>query len=112
MKLVWTLVCVVLAGSGLEARAQSALDDSERGPSKPAKCERVRSEAVYRGYGYDHEVTIENTCTKSISCSVKTNVNPDAAHVRVAAHATEIVLTFRGSPAREFTAEVDCKSDS
>ena len=59
------LVCVWLAGSGFGARAESALDDSERAP-KADKCEKVSTEAVYRAYGYDHEVAIENKCPKPI----------------------------------------------
>jgi hypothetical protein len=109
-RLVAALVCVLLAGSGLAVRAQSALDDSERGTPVKEKCAQVHTQAPYRAYGYDHEVVIENTCPKPINCSVKTDVNPEIATVRVAAHATETVVTYRGSPAREFKADVDCKT--
>jgi hypothetical protein len=105
-------VCVWLAGSGIGVHAQSALDDSERQPTAKDRCAQVRTQAPYRAYGYDHEVLIENTCTKPINCSVKTDVNPEATTVRVAPHATETVVTFRGSPAREFKADVDCKTES
>src|SRR5262245_9123229 len=98
-RLAAALVCVLLAGSGLAVSAQSALDDGERGEVAPQKCAKVSTQAPYRAYGYDHEVSIENACTKPIDCSVKTNVNPDPTSVRVAPHAIETVVTFRGSPA-------------
>ena len=46
------------------------------------------------------------------NCSVKTNSNPEATKIKIAPHATERVVMFRGSPAREFTAEVECKSET
>jgi hypothetical protein len=112
MKHRWAaaFVCVLLAGSGIGVHAQSALDDGERGEAPKEKCAHVRTQAPYRAYGYDHEVLIENTCPKPIDCSVKTNVNPEVTTVRVAPHATETIVTYRGSPASEFKADVDCKT--
>lgn len=107
---ITALVCVLLAGSGIGVHAQSALDDSERGGPAKDKCAQVHTQAPYRAYGYDHEVVIENICPKPINCSVKTDVNPEVTTVRVAAHATETVVMFRGSPASEFKAVVDCKT--
>jgi hypothetical protein len=105
------LVCALIAGSGFAARAQRAPDDGAHG-QKPAKCEKVTLAAVYRGYGYDHEVTIENSCAKPIDCDVTTNSNPELTKIKVAAHATENVIMFHGSPAREFTADVACKQET
>jgi len=90
--------------------AQSALDTGERGQQAKEQCAHVHTQAPYRAYGYDHEVLIENTCAKPINCSVKTNVNPEVTTVLVAPHATATVITFRGSPASEFSADVDCKT--
>lgn len=71
-------------------------------------CMRWHQEARYRGYGYDHLVTLVSHCERSVACEVSTDVAPSAVTVAVAPGATETVLTFRGSPAREFTASVVC----
>lgn len=73
---------------------------------RPA-CVSHQTEARFR-MGYDHLVHITNQCTRPVQCSVRTNVNPDTLHVRVRAKSTETVLTFRGSPANTFRAEVAC----
>jgi len=58
--------------------------------------------------GYDHLVLITSACQKVAQCAVSTDVNPAVIAISVAPGATETVLTFRGSPAREFTARVVC----
>lgn len=88
--------------------AAGPLDDSERGPGQATKCVEVRTQTPYRGYGYDHVVEIDNHCEKPASCTVKTDVNPEVQTVTVPAHETRSVTTFRGSPAREFKADVQC----
>jgi hypothetical protein len=69
----------------------------------------VRGEAYYAGLGYDHRVYLTNNCKKPVTCSVKTNVNPDATSVDVAVGDTQMVITWRGSPAYEFTPDVSCR---
>lgn len=59
--------------------------------------------------GYDHWVHVTNACTRPVSCRVWTNVNPDAVRVEISPQTTSSLLTFRGSPAREFTANVECE---
>lgn len=75
------------------------------------KCASVRSEARYGAYGYDHLVEIENSCERALQCTVKTDVNPEPTQVRVGPKEKATVLTFRGSPAREFKADVRCQLD-
>jgi hypothetical protein len=104
------LVCVWLGASGPKAFA-GALDDGERGAPKSPNCIRVHSEARYSGYGYDHVVEIENGCAKAMVCTVKTDVNPEPTKVSLPAREKTTVVTFRGSPAREFKADVQCKPD-
>lgn len=70
-------------------------------------CIQHRSEVRFAA-GYDHLVHVTNHCEKKAHCQVTTNVNPAATEVTVAPGATETVLTFRGSPASEFTATVRC----
>lgn len=73
----------------------------------PASCVSYRAEARF-SIGYDHLVHVTNACERVVQCHVSTNVNPTGVEVRVAPQRTETVLTFRGSPASTFTAEVDC----
>lgn len=73
------------------------------------ECVAVRGEAFYAGLGYDHRVYLTNNCKKAVRCLVKTNVNPNAVSVDVAPGATEMVITWRGSPAYEFTPDANCR---
>jgi hypothetical protein len=100
---------LLLCGAGIAARATA--DDGERGPATPpADCVKASSEARYAAYAYDHIVTLENTCEKPMVCEVTTDVNPTPATVELAKGETKSVLTYRGSPAREFKAKSDCKA--
>ena len=92
------------------APATSAPTTSERAAVDPKlSCVEYNAEARYSGVGYDHLVHISNHCERKVACEVSTNVNPDKTRVTVASKATETVLTWRGSPAREFTAAVSCR---
>ncbi|MCA9609153.1 MAG: hypothetical protein KC619_26310 [Myxococcales bacterium] len=72
-------------------------------------CVTVRGEARWGADAYNHVVVIQNGCERAASCQVATNVNPEAISVEVPAGQTREVLTFRGSPAREFTPRVRCE---
>lgn len=74
-------------------------------------CITVSAYARYGAYGYDHLVTIDNGCDRGAECIVRTNVSPDPIAVRVEAAERETVVTFRGSPASEFSARVRCNLD-
>ena len=91
--------------------APERLAEGEQNPAdgKLPKCVHVRAEARYGAFGYDHHVEIDNGCDKTVHCTVKTNVNSDQANVDVPAGETRSIVTFRGSPAREFQADVACK---
>ncbi len=99
------MLCAAVWGLGRDAAAQG-----ER--AKAAVCVKWSSTARPSGYGYNHVVEIQNTCEQPASCTVSTNVNTDAMHVDVAPKASTEVVTFRGSPSREFTAKVDCKLEA
>jgi hypothetical protein len=71
-------------------------------------CVDVWGEARYRNYGYDHLVHVANHCAEPVRCDVWTSVNPARISVTVAAHDSKEVLTFRGSPAREFVPGAEC----
>jgi hypothetical protein len=66
------------------------------------------AEARVRYPGYDHIVHIHSSCDVELSCTVRTNVNPSPVEASVPPHGRVEVLTWRGSPARTFTATVDC----
>ncbi len=74
----------------------------------PSKCVTHTKQARFVS-GYDHLVHIKNGCSKSVTCDVSTNVNPKKQSTRLASGASTTVLTYRGSPAREFEATVDCR---
>lgn len=92
------------------ALAFAAIGASAKQPdSELPACVQARAFARYGAYGYDHIVTIDNACDRAAACVVSTNVNPDSIDVRVEPGTRESVMTFRGSPARQFTANVRCK---
>ena len=97
------LPLAVLAG-GVPAQAAPP---SAAGPA-PATCVDVQGQASFASVGYDHLVKLTNNCKMRVACSVRTNVNPDAAHVSLAPSEATTVVTWRGSPAREFTPDVTC----
>jgi len=72
------------------------------------QCLTFRTEARYRNYGYDHLVHIHNGCEQRVSCRVSTSANPTEIRVSVSPGADVTVVTFVGSPSREFSASVQC----
>ncbi len=72
-------------------------------------CVRFVAEARYRGIGYEHLVHIANGCPRLALCVITTDVNPDAIEARIDAESTATVLTYRGSPASTFVANVRCQ---
>jgi hypothetical protein len=88
--------------------------DKKTGPAKdnkkrPAGCVDVSGEARFASIGYDHIVTLKSDCKKAVKCQVRTNVTSEPVGVDLAPAAEETVVTWRGSPAREFTPDVTCK---
>lgn len=74
-------------------------------------CIEVRAIARWAAAAYNHYVQVENGCEHAATCQVSTNVNREVQTVRVPAGGQVEVLTYRGSPAREFTPIVDCTLD-
>lgn len=72
-------------------------------------CVEMQAQAVYRNNGYDHIVHLRSRCGRSTACLVATDVNPAPVEVTVPPREQLAVLTFRGSPAREFTPDVTCR---
>jgi hypothetical protein len=98
------LLCGIMQFS---APASSAAD--EKPPTQsPTACVTHTTQARYI-MGYDHLVHIDNACEKSVECTVSTDVNPQPQTVVVDAKSQQTVVTFKGSPARVFRANVDCQ---
>lgn len=89
--------------------ASSALAEPPAAASPPKPCVEVRGEASFASVGYDHLVHLTNGCKTPMACTVKTDVNPDPAKVDLAPGESKTLVTWRGSPAREFTPDVTCK---
>lgn len=101
------LACLALALAALTTRGGASRARADETGQHPA-CIEVRGEARYGAQGYDHYVFVKNGCDRRAECRVTTSVNPDPASLRVAPGATESVVMWRGSPAREFAARADC----
>jgi hypothetical protein len=71
-------------------------------------CIKVATASRYVPYGYNHIVVLTSSCTKKVTCTVSTDVNPDKQTVEVAPSASVEVTTFMGSPSQTFTARVSC----
>jgi hypothetical protein len=100
-------VAVAIAAPATSASAQN--DAGASGSAALPACISVGTEARYVPYGYNHVVLLKNGCSKAATCSVATDVNPQATSVEVAASASVEVLTFTASPAQVFHARVTCK---
>lgn len=103
---VAVLLCCASAGV---ARADRSDPQMDGGASVLPACISVATEARYVPYGYNHIVLLKNGCSKAATCSVATDVNPQAVSVDVASTASVEVLTFTASPAQTFHARVTCK---
>ena len=105
-------LCAPLQASADDAGKPPARDAGKApvktAPKKPGGCVDVSGEASFASVGYDHIVTLTSGCKKRMTCSVKTNVNPEPASVELEPGQTQSVVTWRGSPAREFTPDVTC----
>lgn len=94
-------------------RASSTPAEPSRAVAPPVPaCISYWPEARYRALGYDHVVHIHSTCAAEAQCTVATDVNPARIHVTVPPGAEVEVVTWVGSPAREFTPTVLCSLGS
>ncbi|HVU02901.1 MAG TPA: hypothetical protein VHE30_14175 [Polyangiaceae bacterium] len=100
--------CVVAFTLGGVALSVAALAAPSGKTSFP-ECLTVWGEARYRNYGYDHIVHLDNRCDSAAVCEVSTNVNPVPERAVVPPKQAVEVLTFRGSPSRDFVPKADCR---
>jgi hypothetical protein len=85
------------------AEARAARDEQE------PRCVSFWPEVRYRNYGYDHIVHLDSRCELTVLCEVWSDVNPEPSDVTVPPRGHVEVLSFRGSPARQFTPKVTCR---
>lgn len=115
-----SLACVLLLGlaaSGVHAADKRPGDKApnDKRPSAPVaqnpsadSCAEATGSARMQGLGYTHVVTLKNGCDKPVECAVWTNVDSERIVVRAAPGESVEVITRRGSPAREVTADKSC----
>jgi hypothetical protein len=93
------LVLTLVAASS--AAAQNQVPD----------CVTVRAIVRYGAGAYNHWVRVENDCARRVRCQIATDVNPDPVARTIEPGESTEVMTFMGSPAREFTPRVSCQQD-
>lgn len=105
------LVTAALLAPAASARADNANGDAgakdAAAPPVPA-CVQVASEARYVPFGYNHVVTLRNGCSRPVSCTVATDVNPKPSTTDVPSGQTVELVTYYVSPSQTFTASVSC----
>jgi hypothetical protein len=95
------LVAIVCAGALPQRRAIAQ--------EAPTGCARYWGEARrISGSAFSHVVHVENACTKNITCSVSTDVRPQATNIHVGPGQRVELNTYLSSPYSEFTPRVDC----
>jgi len=90
------------------AHISAAEELEEHALPPPSTCVTFQGRVRY-SLGYDHLVDVQNGCTQAVSCAVTTNVNPQPVTVNLKPTESATVVTFIGSPAREFTPRVVCQ---
>jgi hypothetical protein len=106
----FTLLLLTLAmirGGSAMAADDTAADPP--GKDKTLACVTHKAEVRYVGLAYNHLVHFQNKCHYPVTCNVKTDVNPKPETVKLAPNERKTHLTFRGSPARVFKADVKCR---
>ena len=74
---------------------------------RPA-CVRASASSVMTAFGYDHVVRIENTCAHPVRCLSHTSSAPSPVESILERDSSTELSLFRGSPASEFSATVEC----
>jgi hypothetical protein len=92
-----------------EKKAKKEGEKTGEEKSKSPVCVTHRLEPRFMGFGFDHFVRLDNGCDKRMQCEVTTNLNPDPQTVKLEPFEKKPVLTFRGSPAMVFKADVHCE---
>ena len=106
---VLTAALLVFGGIGLSSGAPPSQMDEPLADAGSAPCWSHTQESRPTGYGYRHVVIVRNSCKKTMSCDVSSDVNPEVQTVNVPAGETREVVTFLEAPGYAFVAKVSCK---
>jgi hypothetical protein len=100
----------VLPGAGGVTDVPSAFAQAATPPRDVTTCAQVTADTRQEAYGYTHVVALKNGCDKAVICEVWTDVDPEPKNtLRAMPGETESVVTRRGSPAREVSAQSSCR---
>lgn len=89
-----------------DAETPAALNSGEAGPSG---CLSWETRSVFSGVDFDHSISLTSKCAATMRCAIKPTIG-EPLSATVAPNKTEHVLIWRGSPAREVSAEVTCEA--
>jgi hypothetical protein len=71
-------------------------------------CAEIGGASFWASTGWSHVVYLTNRCSRTITCEVSTNVDPEVHRTDVATNITVQVVTTTGSPERVFVPKVMC----
>jgi hypothetical protein len=105
------VVCATIVGAGgVHGVSSSAAQPDASPPRAVTTCAQVTGSTRQEAYGYTHVVTLKNGCDKGVICEVWTDVDPEPkSTLRAMPGETDSVVTRRGSPAREVSAQSSCR---
>lgn len=104
-----TVALLAAASTGIAlAEGSEALGALNSGTAGPKECVSWETRSVFSGADFDHSISLTSTCATTMRCAIKPSIG-DALSATVAPNKTEHVLIWRGSPAREVSAEVTCE---
>jgi len=103
-----TTLRALLFGGLILSAVGTGRAESPAPPPSASTCVKVTGRVRY-SLGYDHLVDLVNGCADKVVCEVWTNVNPEKQSVSLDPTQSTSVVTFIGSPAREFTPESTCR---
>ncbi len=79
--------------------------------ARPA-CVQVTPQPVFNGSGFNHLVHVDNRCAQAVSCTVTTDINPQAQSATIPSQGTHTFNTFFNAAAYGFTPTVRCAAVS
>lgn len=104
------MVACLAAPVGLFAVAALAAGQVRADDRQAPECLQVQKRVIYRAYGYDHFVHLNNTCPRALACELSTATLP-AQRVHLDSGEQKEIMLRRGSPARAFNYLLRCGAE-
>ena len=98
---------LVLLGVGLASHAMAG--GAASGTAGPSGCVSWSAQARPAGFAFDHTIDLESRCQAVVTCDIRSSTNPQSMTATLQPSDKKTLLIWRGSPAREVTAEVTCR---